>query len=319
MGLTVDRMSGPTRYDTAAAVATSQGAAHVGTVGGMPTAIVASGANFPDALATGPLAFADALPVLLTDPTTLSAQTAAALSTLGVKQVLIPGGLLSVSAAVESAIKAQGMTTVRFAGTDRFDTAAKIGAYAVSQLGFSYATTVLADGLTFADALAAGPFAGHSLSPILLTDAVPTSTEAALAANATAITGVTGFGRAASNVPAAALIAGATLTITGTLTAQGTVLCGFPSSFPFSGQIGSATAGATGHLTATLTTTGSSSPVDIDLTAPGTPITISYTDSGVQFQAIGTVVAAAGTPVVGTGSATVGSCTATYNFQATVT
>jgi len=319
MGLAVTRVSGQTRYDTAAAVATSQGATHVGTVGGTPTAIVASGANFPDALAAGPLAFAKGLPVLLTDPSTLSPQTAAALASLGVKQVLIPGGPQSVSSAVEAGVKALGIATLRFAGADRFDTAAQIAAYAVGHLGFSFGTTVLADGLTFADALAAGPFAGRTMSPVLLTGALPAATESALAANAGTITGLIGFGRAASTVPAAALAAGATLTINGTLTAQGTALCGFPSSFTFTGQIGSAAAGAAGHLTASLTTSGATGPVDIDLTAGGTPVTMSYTSAGALFTATGAAVAAAGTPVIGTGSVTLGTCTANYAFRASVT
>ncbi|HVM64126.1 MAG TPA: cell wall-binding repeat-containing protein [Acidimicrobiales bacterium] len=317
-GLTVDRISGPTRYDTSAAVATSEGPSHVGTVGGVPTAIVASGANFPDALATGPLAFAKALPVVLTDPSTLSPQTSGALRALGIKQVLIAGGPASVQPAVESAIQGQGITTVRLAGPDRFATAAQIAAYAVSQLGFSYTTTVLADGLTFADALAAGPFAGKSMSPILLTGGLPAATEAALAGNATAFTDVAGFGRAARDVPAAALAAGATLTVNGTMNAQSTVLCGFPSRFTFNGEIGAASPGAPGHLSATLTTSGATGPVDIDLTTPGTPIAIAYTETGAQFRANAGVITP-GNAVAGTGSVTAGSCTAAYTFQATLT
>src|SRR5581483_6922659 len=249
----------------------------------------------------------------------LSPQTAAALASLGVKQVLIPGGPQSVSSAVEAGVKALGIATLRFAGADRFDTAAQIAAYAVGHLGFSFGTTVLADGLTFADALAAGPFAGRTMSPVLLTGALPAATESALAANAGTITGLIGFGRAASTVPAAALAAGATLTINGTLTAQGTALCGFPSSFTFTGQIGSAAAGAAGHLTASLTTSGATGPVDIDLTAGGTPVTMSYTSAGALFTATGAAVAAAGTPVIGTGSVTLGTCTANYAFRASVT
>ena len=319
MGLTVTRVSGATRYDTSAAVALSQSASHVGTVGGMPTAILASGATFPDALAAGPLAFARALPVILTDSATLSAPAAAALRTLGVTHVLIAGGVASVSSAVEAALDASGITTTRLAGADRFDTAARIAAYAVNDLGFSFTRPALADGTEFPDALAAGPFAGKSLSPILLTHLVPAATAASLAANAPVISGLVGFGRAAADVPASALAAGATLAVNGTVTAQGTSLCGFPSSFAFTGQIASAVSAAPGHLSATLTTDTGTSTVDIDLTMPGGGMTTAYTDLGATFRAAGAFVSAGGTVTLeGLASVTMGSCTAPYTLQAAV-
>ena len=56
-------------------------------------------ATFPDALAAGPLAYARALPLVLTDPGALSPQAAQTLVDLGIQQVVIAGGPTAVSPA----------------------------------------------------------------------------------------------------------------------------------------------------------------------------------------------------------------------------
>src|SRR5438445_6491871 len=60
--LVVSRIGGASRYDTMEAIAQTPATATIGTVAGKRTAIVASGANFPDALSGGPLSFAKAFP-----------------------------------------------------------------------------------------------------------------------------------------------------------------------------------------------------------------------------------------------------------------
>jgi len=176
--LSVSRIAGATRFDTAAAIAEHSGAAAVGTLSlsgqpaaAKPTAIVASGNSFADALAAGPMVYGGTasvtdgnghgFPLLLTSPTSLSPQTQAALKALGITQVLIPGGSAAVSPAVEQQIDALGITTIRFAGTDRTDTATLVATFettpasALPQAGLSYsiAAVDLVRGDTFADAL----------------------------------------------------------------------------------------------------------------------------------------------------------------------
>ena len=168
-GYAVERVAGGDRYDTARRAATQQGSAPVGQVDGKPTAIVATGENFPDAVAVGPLAFAGKLPVLLTRKDTLSAETKTALAELGIKRVLLLGGTSAVSSGVETSLRAGGMEVSRFAGSDRTDTAAKLADLALGKLAFGDTRVNLARGDAFADALAAGPLGGKTLTVTLLT------------------------------------------------------------------------------------------------------------------------------------------------------
>lgn len=181
--LEVTRVGGATRYDTMAAVGETPPASHVGSVSGKPTAILASGANFPDALAAGPLAWARGLPIVLTDPNSLSPQAAQVLGALGVQQVLIAGGPNAVSPPVEQAVNADGITTLaRFAGNDRSDTARLVAEFAIATLGFSDSHLEVATGaqqLGGADALAGAPHGGQDQAPVLVTTS---STDAGQAA-----------------------------------------------------------------------------------------------------------------------------------------
>ena len=170
-GYKVSRVAGATRYDTAAQVAAVPPASHVGSApGGGPTAVLASGANFPDALVSGPMGYADGFPIELTDPSTLSPQTQKSLQSLGIKNVLIAGGTGAVSAAVESQVQALGITTQRFAGSDRTQTATLLATFEVQKLGFSTTTVDLARGDDPGDSLAGAPYGGVNKTPLLLTE-----------------------------------------------------------------------------------------------------------------------------------------------------
>jgi len=199
-GYTVKRLSGATRYDTDKAIVENGGAAGVGTIGGTPTAIVASGANFPDALAAGALAYADKLPVILTDPKALSAQAKAAITDLGIGQVIIAGSTASVSTADETAITGAGATTLfRAAGTDRSDTSRLLANWEISNAGFATTSFNVASGdqtLGGADALAGGPLAGSTKTPLLVTNTATAAgaVTAFAAANSATISGFNIFG-----------------------------------------------------------------------------------------------------------------------------
>ena len=173
-GLQVQRVSGPNRYSTAAAVARNPGASNVGTVNGRRTAVVASGVQFPDALVMGPLSYASRLPLTITDPQRLSPETRSVLDELDIQQVLIPGGESAVSRDVQREIEGLGITVTRFAGAGRTETAALVAEYALANLNFTDAHVNLALGLRFPDALSGGPHAGRDRAPILLTAGVDT-------------------------------------------------------------------------------------------------------------------------------------------------
>ena len=167
--LTVTRIGGQTRYETARLVAEQPGAAAVGSVGQKKTAIIASGATFPDALAGGPLAFGSKLPLLITDPASLSSDAQTALGSLAIKQVVLLGGTAAVSPNVESQIKTMQISVVRLAGADRTQTAERIADYAIGSLAFDTDHVNLARGDAFADALAGGPHGGKERAPLMLT------------------------------------------------------------------------------------------------------------------------------------------------------
>ncbi|MET3767957.1 hypothetical protein ABIB15_000629 [Marisediminicola sp. UYEF4] len=95
----------PDRYGTAAAFEAFPAGADV--------AILASGENFPDALAAAPLAAFYAAPILLTPKAALPPVTAGAMVELGVADVIVLGGPDAVSFAVTSALDLEyGVTRV---------------------------------------------------------------------------------------------------------------------------------------------------------------------------------------------------------------
>lgn len=171
--LAVDRVAGPDRYATAAAVARRIAAAGaIGTVETLRTVFVASGATFPDALAAGAAAAADGaapLPVLLTDPQRLPTATTDAVADLAVEQAIVVGGAAAVAPAVADTLTAAGLTVHRLAGADRQATAARVADFTIAHSDATGARVLLARGDAFPDALTAGVYAGRTDAPIVLT------------------------------------------------------------------------------------------------------------------------------------------------------
>lgn len=171
-GYDVERISGENRYATAAEVTTFYGLGAdgaVGTVDGQRTAVMATGADFPDALAVGPIASAANLPLVLTPPHRSDAATEDALARLDIEVVHIIGGFDAVSEDVEQHYRNLGYDVERTAGTDRMDTAALVADTAVARFGFSRDTVVLSRGDDFPDALAASVHGAAARGPIVLT------------------------------------------------------------------------------------------------------------------------------------------------------
>ena len=111
-----------------------------GPTSAVPTAIVVASNDWQDAMSIAPEAFNMRFPVILAGPsssTTLGADAQAALTSLGVKQVIVIGGQLALQNSVEAAIAALngGISVVRIAGIDATDTAAQIAKFALSTAG----------------------------------------------------------------------------------------------------------------------------------------------------------------------------------------
>lgn len=166
------RVAGADRYDTAARLAVR---------GADPDQVdrvwLATGENFPDALAAG----ATGEPVVLVRRDGVPASSADALRTLRPGTVVAVGGPRAIAASTLAAAgRHAGARTDRISGTDRFATAT-----ALSRRTHTDGADVvwLATGLGFADALAAGPVAAAGDAPVLLVsrDSVPPAVRRELA------------------------------------------------------------------------------------------------------------------------------------------
>ena len=160
------RVAGSDRFATNAEIIGDSGAA-AGNTG-----LIATGFNFPDALAAGPFSF-QGHPLGLSTKDSIDDSVVSALKAAGVDKVLIFGGTGAVSPAVETKLKAAGIdTAARFAGTDRADTSAQAAEFAVKNLNFTDTHVGVASGYVDgygADALAGGPLEGKEKSPMLVT------------------------------------------------------------------------------------------------------------------------------------------------------
>jgi putative cell wall-binding protein len=165
----VIRISGNDRFETSRAIA------DFAFGSGASTAYIATGANFPDALAAGSAAGSAGAPVLLVNGNipTVDAATVNALNDLGVSAVKIAGGPVAVSDAIAQSLGTNGRTVTRLSGNDRFSTAVALNEDVLD----SSATVYLATGHNFPDALAGSVLAGAKDSALLLahTSCVPTS------------------------------------------------------------------------------------------------------------------------------------------------
>lgn len=167
-GFAVVRTAGADRFETAAAAAATSPSV-IGQIGGKKAAVLSSGTSFPDALAAGGIVWAAHLPQLLTLPGSLPASTSAALTNLAIKHVIITGGTVAVSTAVEDAVKALGITVQRAAGATRYETAVALADLAINTMGFSAGHVDIATGESFPDALVAGSHTGKRLGTLILT------------------------------------------------------------------------------------------------------------------------------------------------------
>ncbi|HET9732218.1 MAG TPA: cell wall-binding repeat-containing protein [Acidimicrobiales bacterium] len=162
----VDRLEGPTRFDTAAAA---------GQFVGGNAVYVTEGADpnptrgWPDAVAVSAVAAYQHRPILLTNSDSLPQATAGALRQMGVTQATIVGGSDVVSDNVAAQIQAMGITVNRVSGSDRYGTSKSVAALGASA-GMNLTRTWLAIGNNWPDALAAGPAAAVNGNQLLLVD-----------------------------------------------------------------------------------------------------------------------------------------------------
>jgi putative cell wall-binding protein len=176
------RIAGADRYATALAVAEY-------SFGDSCDVVLATGENYPDALAAAPLAYNVDAPMLLTSGSSLRADVKAYLAdnmdtdwncALGVPTVHIIGGTSAVPASIETEINTMGIDTNRISGANRYETAV-----AIAGVSGNDSCAVLINGNGFADALGAGPWASDYECSLMLVnaDSIPAATAAWHVAN----------------------------------------------------------------------------------------------------------------------------------------
>lgn len=167
-GVSVRRIGGADRWETAALVAEETRARLLASGRTLDGVYVATGRDFPDALAASPAAFVAGRPILLTEPSRLPTTTADAIESLAVDRAWVIGGESAVGTTATAGIEGLGLTVERIAGVNRYDTALKLAAHG-EDLGLSWGDLGIATGLSYADALAGGVAQGAAGSLLVLT------------------------------------------------------------------------------------------------------------------------------------------------------
>ncbi|MDU3430669.1 MAG: cell wall-binding repeat-containing protein [Peptostreptococcus sp.] len=129
-------------------------------------AIIASGENFPDALATAPLGSKEIAPILLVRRNQIDKKVDKALKDLNIKRVYVAGGPNSVSKKLEEQLP---QVIRRFNGRDRYETAILVASYTYPESKEVF----VASGEVFPDALVIGPVCARRKAPILLSRTTP--------------------------------------------------------------------------------------------------------------------------------------------------
>ena len=187
------RLAGADRYDTARVIAVSS------FPNGAETAVIATGSNYPDALAGNYLAGTLGAPILLTTPSApVPAPTLDALRTLRTRNVVLLGQTTAVSQAVQDALAGTASTNAaggnlnvtRIGGATRYDTMrAIVGSPPAAGIGTTGGrrTAIIASGENFPDALSLGPVSWALRFPTILTTPNSLSPQAADALTALGI------------------------------------------------------------------------------------------------------------------------------------
>lgn len=154
----ISRIYGNNRYETATAISKRGWEKS-------EYAVLVTGDNYPDALASSTLAAKYNAPILLTGKDSLDASTKEELIRLKVSKVSIIGGTGVISTNVESEITSMGISVDRIWGENRYDTSIEVAKRAGDpELNGVFAV----NGYDFQDALTVAPLAAANSMPLLL-------------------------------------------------------------------------------------------------------------------------------------------------------
>lgn len=173
-GVGTERIAGDDVYATAVSVAEQVGAAARLPGPFRRAVLLATGEEFADALAAGPLAYAGQYPILLTRRDALPTEVVEYLKSSNVDRVVILGGLAAVSIDAEFELEDLGLNITRWSGRDRYVTAIDIAVALLADNSPLDCFDGSAVGLAYAwkspDAIVSGPYLGVHCAPLLLVD-----------------------------------------------------------------------------------------------------------------------------------------------------
>ena len=152
----ISRLSGSDRYSTSVAISQS-GWSQADTV------IIATGANYPDALAASSLTKSKDAPILLTKKDALDQSVIDEIQRLNAGSAILIGGAGVIGTGVEDQLNGLGLSVTRISGTNRYETSAQVAGMIGTDNGI-----IIATGLNFPDALSIAPVAAMKSMPILL-------------------------------------------------------------------------------------------------------------------------------------------------------
>lgn len=166
----VERLQGADRYATSVRIAERSAELLGSRYSGI--ALVATGADFPDALGASSLAASyGCLVYLVPQGTSIPHDVSQSITRVTVTRPVVLGGTRAVSDSVAEELRLlTGRVPVRLAGSDRYETALAVAHWAVEQRILFWDGAGIATGLGFADAVAGGPVQGRNRSVLLLTD-----------------------------------------------------------------------------------------------------------------------------------------------------
>ncbi len=199
--ITVDRIGGADRYETAAMIADEI----VGELGedydGM--FFVARGDLYADALTASPVAWSNMVPILLVEPGEMPDATVDVITSLGGGSAVIVGGANAVGTGVEASVRSVADSVERITGTDRYDTSAQFSMWAVDGAYADWSQIGIATGEKFPDALSGGAGVGTRNGVVLLTPraSMHASIESVISDNAAGIDSIEVFGGEAAVTP----------------------------------------------------------------------------------------------------------------------
>ncbi|MDU4571327.1 MAG: cell wall-binding repeat-containing protein [Finegoldia magna] len=169
-----NRISGRNRIDTAIEVSKKY-------YEKANTVIIARSDEYPASLTASPLAKKLNAPILLTSKNELEKTVKAEIKRLKATNIIIVGGVNSISTKVEKELRQYDKEIERIAGHSRYETSAAI-AERLLKLSAKQ-TAIIASGENFADALTAGAYAAQQEYPILLVQKTTIDTKIAKVLN----------------------------------------------------------------------------------------------------------------------------------------